>query len=123
MQESRYVPLAAASPNAYSQTGTDSYWNLSFIDRNGVEQNIIIRYSNLVNNTNFLDRIQEAVNVYGVDVETAILMVPGPRSTYTPSQITITSQRDFTRALSLLPRNADMYNPNRGFPVRVNRNM
>lgn len=65
--------------------------------------------------------IQSALGPYGVTVESVTLIIPGPLFSGEPSEIVIANQRDYLRAINLIPHNAGLYSPLRGIKTQVNK--
>lgn len=68
-----------------------------------------------------MKQVQTRLNPYGVTVETVTLMINAPQYYNFPSKVVVACQRDFVRALSLIPNGDDLYSPLRGIEAHINQ--
>jgi hypothetical protein len=112
--------MRAPNTNTYKSV-PDTYWRLIFGLGNGIQHAIITCYNSANSCANFMTQVQATLDPYGLLVKNVTLKVPPSTLNKKPSEIVITSQREFLRALSLIPNNSDMFNPLCGIEAYVNK--
>ncbi|KAG2235458.1 hypothetical protein INT48_007856 [Thamnidium elegans] len=98
----------------------NTYWRIVF-EVNGAQETFILAYNGNIADSDFMKQVQTRLNPYGITVETITLMINAPQYYNLPSQIVIANQRDFLRALALIPNGDNLYSPLRGVVARVNQ--
>ncbi|GAA5805152.1 hypothetical protein HPULCUR_010665 [Helicostylum pulchrum] len=111
--------LPTRSPYGIHSTA-NTYWRI-VLEVNGVKDTFILAYNAGNANADFMKQVQTRLDPFGVTVETITLMINAPQHYNLPSKIVVANQRDFVRALSLIPNGDNLYSPLRGIEALVNQ--
>ncbi|KAI9349941.1 hypothetical protein BD770DRAFT_413156 [Pilaira anomala] len=118
---SYYNPVPIRSPYAARRQVPNTYWCLEFCASDGTNKSLILAFNDNPIDSDFMKEVQSALGPYGVTVESVTLIIPGPLFSGEPSEIVIANQRDYLRAINLIPNNAGLYSPLRGIKTLVNK--